>query len=290
MIYVEKNNQLEPADLEALIQNNSIHSHKIFTVTCDFNVSSKCRNLYTMELRQYIKITNNNDNKLPCIYCHRAINYSGRNNPNTKYNINDQLFSRVDTDEKAYLLGWIGSDGHIGKRGFSISIHQKDIKTLTMLRNIVCKEIPIKLLDTQTSKMCKFDTNSQKISEDLCKIFDINHGKKSDVIHFPILETDRLRYFFLRGYFEGDGCIKSPSGKKKYPIATIRSNSNSILKSIYDFVDLSGHMSNVIEWTNMRAIEFLDRIYSDRTDLVLERKYLLYQYWKTNYKFGARKI
>ena len=51
MIYVQKNNQLEPEDLAVLTKENNIHSHKVFIVSCDLQSSLKCRKTYSLELR-----------------------------------------------------------------------------------------------------------------------------------------------------------------------------------------------------------------------------------------------
>src|ERR1700692_182421 len=168
MIYVEHEWLSATEALDRLI-NLNIHSHKEFMVKCDFCISTKCSKKYKIEYRRFLKVIKNNNNKVICLFCSRKLKFSGRNNPNTKYkNIDDNYFKNINTIDKAYLLGWIASDGHISERGFVISIHQKDIEILNLFQNLICKNVPIKKFETDTSKMCKYVISSKKISSDLC--------------------------------------------------------------------------------------------------------------------------
>ena len=74
----------------------SENSHKRVNVKCDFNTSDKCKNEYTLEYRQYLKFSSNNDGQLSCIYCHNN-RYMGRNNPNCKY-------KNIDDNDKDFLF------------------------------------------------------------------------------------------------------------------------------------------------------------------------------------------
>lgn len=267
-------------DLDQLILNKN--SHSIFNVSCDFQVSNKCRKNYKMELRQYIKLTTNNNGKLPCIYCSRTIKFSNRNNPNVKYkNINDLYFSKIDNINKAYLLGWIASDGHIGKRGFKIAIHQKDIEILKIFQMLVCKEVPIRLFTGTYSPMCSYEINSKRISQDLCKLLSISPGKKSNSVCFPKIDTN-YELDFIRGYFEGDGSINDKDiSKFPYAKGNIRSNSNKMLESIQKI--LGGCIAcNMLCFSNKRCMKILDAIYQNDNNLKLNRKYKRYLKWKEN--------
>ena len=64
-------------------------------------------------------------------YCSRVcwgISVLGRGNQNSRYKqLDDTFFSEIDSPSKAYLLGWIASDGTIGKNGtISIALHKRD--------------------------------------------------------------------------------------------------------------------------------------------------------------------
>lgn len=282
-------------DLEVLVRQVNInqHSHRNIYVKCDSGISEKCRKLYTTEYRNYFKWSANNKGKIFCIFCSRKLKFSGRSNPNCKYTFDDNFFKQIDSNEKAYLLGWIGSDGCITKRGFTVSINRRDIKCLTIIKNIICTKIPIVKFETENensiSKMAKFSINSQEISKDLCKIFSINPGKKSDTINFPINLEQKFLWNFLRGYFDGDGCITNVSNKV-IPKITYTSQSNKILNGIktfthFPFLHYSYENINRIELQSYEAIKFLDALYKNSKNLKLERKFKLYKFWKN--KFGS---
>jgi hypothetical protein len=279
MIYVEKENLLEPADLEVLLKYINRYSHKKMIVSCDFQVSDKCRKQYSMEFRQYVKLTENNHGKLPCIFCSRTMKFSNRNNPNTKYhNLDDNFFEQINTDAKAYLLGWIASDGHIGRRGFKIAIHQKDIETLEIFQNLICKDIPIKQFTTPTSKLCSFEVNSQKISKDLCTLLKISPGKKDATVCLPDLRDD-LKWSFLRGYFDGDGSVNDINiTKYKCAKGNIRSNSSNMLTQIKDFIKCGSISCNMLCLSNKQMMYFLNNIYNN-SEYKLSRKYARYLKW-----------
>jgi len=265
----------------------SKNSHKTFKVCCDYKVSDKCRIEYDIQYRDFIKHTSNNNGNLPCIFCSRTMKFSGRNNPNTKYkSLNDNFFEKIDSQEKAYILGWIGSDGTIGKRGFTIAIQNSDEDILIKLKDIICSEIPIvNYINSTGTLMSSFDINSGKISKDLCKLFKINPGKKSDIVRLPQIDK---KYFwsFIRGYFDGDGTINDLDKTcKKYLIASIRSTSNFILNDFKKAIDIKSYLTvgHSISWENKFAYSFLEEMYKDAI-IWLPRKRNRFEKWKNKHE------
>ncbi len=270
---------------EALVQldNLSVHSHKEFVVRCDSNISDKCRKEYLIEYRRYLKVLSHNDNCIRCVYCSHTLRYSGRNNPNTKYMFDDNYFSNIDTPEKAYLLGWIASDGHISIGAFCVAIHQKDIEILQLFQKFICKDIPIRIFTTPTSKLCSYTISSKQISSDICRHLQIKPRKKSDVVKFPNLPDD-LVWHFIRGYFEGDGSVNDPNiAKFKHPKGHITSSSLSMLKSLKDIcggcICYNSNGCNSIDFSNTQMMNFLNNMYKSETNLRLSRKYNRYLSW-----------
>src|SRR6476469_1999984 len=95
---------------------------------CDSRTSHKCRVRWLVSARLLRRTKARNNDKNICVYCSRAIKSTGRNNPNCKYkSLDDCFFDNVDTEEKAYFLGWIASDGSISKNGsINIFVQKKD--------------------------------------------------------------------------------------------------------------------------------------------------------------------
>lgn len=263
------------------VKNLSINSHKRVKVKCDLNISEKCKNEYTLEYRNYCKFKNAKD-ELKCIFCSNKLN-SGRNNPNTKYfNIDDKMFNFIDSKEKAYLLGWIASDGSIRKSGFAIQIRDYDIDVLEKINSYFFNnELPLSKQDNRVT----LRISSQEIANDLIRIFKIqneiiqnNSYKKSYIINFPDLNNEYIPYF-IRGVFEGDGHYRYT---KKTPACGIASSSHSFLKSIIDKANLITNINNgVFEIYGNNALDFLYFIYKniceDNETLFMNRKYNFYK-------------
>src|ERR1700722_8214758 len=102
-------------------------SHKIVSVKCDANISDKCLNIWKCKLSEItVKRKRNHTDKDNCVHCSYFINQSGNKSHFNKYHKNDAYFSFVDTEDKAYFLGWVASDGHIRRKRFTIKISDSD--------------------------------------------------------------------------------------------------------------------------------------------------------------------
>ena len=252
-------------------------------ITCEIKTSPRCKKTYFTSASNIKSIKKKNNGKMICRYCSFALKYTGRKNPNCKYLFDDNFFETINTIEKAYLLGWIASDGHIGQFGFTITIHGDDRKCLEKLKNIICKDIPIiEFYDQKYHHTnVRFNINSAKISQDLCRHLGIVPGNKSYTVKFPNL-SETLIYHFVRGYFEGDGTITNPLNGKKSPVIGITSRSEHILNGLRNLgIQCYGNWRWVY-WSSSHAMQLLSKIYSE-TFLILDRKYKRYMQWQKIY-------
>lgn len=264
------------------INNLSKNSHERVNVKCDFNISDECKNVYTLEYRQYLKFSRNNNGKLSCIYCNTN-KYIGRNNPNCKYkNIDDNMFDNIDSNEKAYLLGWIASDGTIRRSGFQISIRDHDKDVLEKINKILFSdELPI---TKSKNNMVNLTVNSETIAKKLIEIFKIKElieenksYKKSYIIKFPNIDEKYL-YYFIRGIFEGGGYFRYT---KKNPVCGITSSSSEFLEEIIKRCELKCNINNnMFELCGNVALDFLNKVYKNvlvnDEILFMNRKYNFY--------------
>ena len=60
-----------------------------------------------------------------------------KNRVSRKYNFDENFFDKIDTEEKAYWLGFIYADGAIFKRTLSIRLSTKDIHHLEKFKKIL---------------------------------------------------------------------------------------------------------------------------------------------------------
>jgi len=186
--------------------------------------------------------------------------------------VDDNFFSKIDTEEKAYLLGWIAADGSINKSGFNIYIHKKDIKTLTKLKNIISKQSPLKKIN-----LVGFTINSRKISEDLMKLFKITDYNKSKEISVPEID-DKLFYHMIRGWFDGDGSIRKCSIDRTID-CKISSISEKVKETIKEKINIPCSINKEqVSWSGNNALDFLGKIY-EGANVFLDRKELQYREW-----------
>lgn len=258
-------------------------SHKQITVECEFQVSLKCRKTWVAEYREIYRTMEKNNGKVICLYCSRTMKYSGRNNPNCKYeNLDDNIFDEIDTEDKAYLLGWIASDGSLNENNaINISLHKDDESVLHVINDIVSGgELPIK--DIKGKPLKSIAICSKKISDRVCELLNIKKEKKDKIVNFPELKNDELKWAFIRGLFDGDGWIKD-IGSCRSPKCGIASTSENMKNGICNFYKTLcyRHLGGV-EWWSINALDFLGKIYDDCGDgLYLPRKRLSYWDWSS---------
>lgn len=208
----------------------------------------------------------------------RSIAISGRSNPNAKYlQVDDFLFKQIDSEEKAYLLGWIASDGHVARSGWEISIHRRDVRILESLRDLVDPGLPVK--HRVKRGMVNLTAHSKQMSLDLCELLDISPGKKSHTVGFPAGLPEEFEWDFLRGLFDGDGHIVKVGGTSKTPKAGLSSCSPRMRASV---AQLAGGIEgpDKVVWHGRDAVDFLSRLYDNANPrLRLQRKYEAYLDW-----------
>lgn len=132
-----------------------------------------------------------------------------------KYNCNDQFFKNIDTEEKAYWLGFIYADGYISDINLGITLAEIDKSHLAKFSNSIDSTYPI-----NTYKYSGYrDVFGSRVlikSEILIKDL-ISHGvfyNKSLTLLPPKNIPEYLIMHFLRGYMDGDGSISI--SKTKY--------------------------------------------------------------------------
>lgn len=126
-----------------------------------------------------------------------------------KYHINQGYFKNW-SHNMAYILGFWFADGCIyGGKMFDITIHQKDKYILKQ----IAKELEYEgnLYDYVDRQACRLNFSCKVIYDDIVKLGGEEH--KSLTIKFPNIPEQYLADF-IRGYFDGDGCIMYLKGKR----------------------------------------------------------------------------
>ena len=175
------------------------------SVACEARASEACKGTHVLSIREEAKTRARNGGVYLCLPCMRRLHVSGRRNPNARHmTLDDGFLDTLDTEGKAYLLGWIASDGAIRKGTITLVVHDKDRVVLDTLIGITGAELPV---FKKTEDQSGFSINSQRVVRAVCGHLGIPPGKKSHTVGFPDLATDALRWAFLRGFFDGDGFV-----------------------------------------------------------------------------------
>jgi len=125
--------------------------------------------------------------------------------------INDDFFSSIDSEIKAYLLGFFVADGHIERRDdcntycLKVGIARKDIEILDLFNKYVANNQCKISLPKSKPNMCSIGIHSRQIGEDL-KLLGYDNRKTYTSNSLPDIDRDLMRHF-VRGYFDGDGSI-----------------------------------------------------------------------------------
>lgn len=129
-----------------------------------------------------------------------------------KSTANDNFFNQINTEEKAYWLGFLYADGYITKDGkIGCTLATKDEEHLKKFQTDIETNYPIRTY-TQTKGYApgtlyvRIQICSQQLIQDAIK-----HGlvpNKTKILTFPATIPQDLLRHFLRGYIDGDGSWK----------------------------------------------------------------------------------
>lgn len=143
------------------------------------------------------------------------------------YRVNERFFNEIDTEAKAYLLGFIFADGSVAQNRNLVNISSGDKEVIEMAQELLETNMPI---HKYKSIFCLNLTNS-KLRQSLIK-----HGvlprKSWKDYGLPKIPRQLLPHF-IRGVFDGDGSFYLDRRKKyEYLGSSFCSNSKRFLKEI----------------------------------------------------------
>lgn len=201
-----------------------------------------------------------------------------------KYEMNQDFFDIIDSEEKAYMLGFLFADGAVSKYNVALTLANKDEHILDSFSKLIFKD-GSKQVNSFISKQkpynkySKINFNSKYMVNQL-----INLGctpKKSLTLKFPKeIDTEIIQRHFIRGYFDGDGLLN-----KKYRMFNITSTLEFCENVKIILEKYTGAVLSISKYNNVyrlqvhgrnKALSILNWIYKDAT-IYLKRKYNIYQ-------------
>lgn len=227
---------------------------------------------------------------------HYAKKYGIELKKNWNATLDTKAFDSIDTEEKAYWLGFIAADGYVGFAKerlckFELSLQLSDFLHLEKFKNFLKYSKPIRT----DSYRCRIQFMNSHLVERLEQLGIVN--RKSLILKFP---TDnqvpkKLLIHYIRGYFDGDGSITKPNRVIHVQLA----GTKEYLEILDKEIDLNGtiskhnmkndHNTFILHYHGDRARFFLDQIY-ENSNIHLNRKYEIYQQRKAAYTTGNNSV
>jgi hypothetical protein len=207
-------------------------------------------------------------------------------------------FSNIDTEEKAYILGFIAADGNIRHNDpyhvLQICLAEQDKEFLEDLRNRISPRHKISFIE----KGPKEFPNSKGKIRNVQNQYYLGIGNKhlihqlekwelpinkSLVLRFPSFLSKELERHWVRGYFDGDGSITFGH----QIIATVVGTEHVTASIREDFSKIFPNRCKIcpsekifrLTYSGSTCEAFLDWIYKDAT-IYLPRKYNKYLKYK----------
>ena len=204
---------------------------------------------------------------------------------------NDNYFSEINTYNKAWLIGFLASDGTIRKERNSIKIglSARDREILEKIKQEV--SIDRDILEYTSSNgfdIVQLEWTSMQQKQDLAK-YGVVPNKTYNNLSLPCFEDDNYTLAYILGYFDGDGSISlSPQGYLRFRLCCY---TESLLKDIaiffqnkygatYSLSKDPNRQMYELSISTLYAKDIFNDMYNLNT-LHLNRKYQKYLEYKT---------
>lgn len=228
----------------------------------------------------------------------RILRKNGLELTNRRYSVNYEYFDNIDSEEKAYWLGFLYADGYIRERKSGNSLEMKlsikDFEHLKTFKENINSNHKIIESVTKTkykdgfseSHMCHLAIYSTKIVDSIKK--QGFHSRKTFTIKSPNIDKNLERHF-IRGYFDGDGSF-SFNGKSKKSCTSIVSASKTFQEFLINTLNENNIKINLYEEIRLQIqnkvdnLKFYNYIYKD-SKIYLERKKEKYEEFRRHYRY-----
>lgn len=215
----------------------------------------------------------------------RKLNINLPNNWN-RSKFNENIFDVIDTEEKAYWIGFIFADGYISSSNytFEISLSIKDIEHLNKFNIFMQYEgnnIKVNKTNFEEKYRCRWTITNKHLWNTLYSYGCV--PRKSLILEFPpitIFKDKSLINHFIRGYWDGDGSVML--NKKDKLVCSVLGTKN-FLSEITKYTEIPrnilGKYDNTycLIYQGKLAIKLCDYLYNN-AKLFLERKYNRYKF------------
>lgn len=285
--YHLKKNGIETKNTPVIITNKIIneivHKYKNHLATCEDLAKN-----YGVCIARVRKVLRENNIKL---------------RRSRKYSIDENYFSIIDSEEKAYFLGFLYADGCVTKNTMILGLQERDIDILIRLNSEIKSDRPIRIIKPPRKfwyrkNIARLEVCSEKFVQNLKSNGCVS--RKSLTLTFPNknIVPDHLLHHFVRGYFDGDGCIsvnKFEPRNAMFYLFLVTSTENfckslshilyeklNVKLNIYDVIK-NGITKNCQTGGRKKIFLIMEWLYNNAT-IFLERKHQIFINAKTEFE------
>lgn len=124
-------------------------------------------------------------------------------NEQPRHEADFSYFESIDSEQKAYWLGFLYADGCLTGCSLKFGLNKDDVDTVKQFCEDIGSTYPIHNEGT----ICRVTMTNRKLSKDLIKQGVVH--QKTFSLKFPTKDIvpKHLLNHFIRGYFDGDGCV-----------------------------------------------------------------------------------
>lgn len=187
----------------------------------------------------------------------RDAGVSIRSKAGAKTPLNDSYFETIDSEEKAYFLGFLMADGCVSERyhsqpAISLQLHSDDEYILHRLKEETESGVNITYLKSRNHSSWR--VHSKKMATDLAKYGIVPRKTGHECLPIDMIPDNLIRHF-IRGFFDGDGwfsvtsCHGIPNGRISLGFV---SNINMLI-SIKEYLN-----KNISNLTDIKIHEYSD--------------------------------
>lgn len=221
--------------------------------------------------------------------------------PHSKRRVRQNFFESIDTEIQAYLLGFHTADGccNPDKGTVRFSLQERDSEIIYLYKDFISPDARIfvpqkrKLFDKKTGgvydrkDLFGIDIYSKPICDSLTK-HGVGKNKTYLQINIPKMNDDLIRHF-IRGYFDGDGCLTwTVLGQNTSRPNLIRghvfftSKTETLLKDIQEYFLKNGILCNILHEVKKEVYSLrvsrgqlpkLFKLFYEDSNFYLKRKY-----------------
>ena len=165
------------------------------------------------------------------------------------FEVRVDFFRKINSEEKAYWLGFIAADGCVYNNVLEVASNIKDTKHIAKLFRKSLNSSQDTPYHDKKQNTIKYRLCRKEICDDLA-----THGiipRKTFKLEFPTTVPKKYLHHFIRGYFDGDGSV------------TFNKNRNCYRYMFYGNLSFLSELAKYIKYTN--------RIYNSGTIYVIDK-------------------